>query len=145
MFFVGNTAIMPTSRASRTGSTPPVSRTLEEGVVIDDFCWSMEDDFAGQELRALLDGAKYPARASPDVNVADIKAQVAADEKGVQELQHVDMHVWLAGGQRMHCVHVMDNAEEWLRQVIDRLNSWRGSSTPWTAVCRCASLSASIF
>ena len=37
---------------------------------------------------ALLGGARYPAR-SPDVNVADIKAQVAANERGVQELGRV--------------------------------------------------------
>ena len=44
---------------------------------------------------------KYPAR-SPDVNVADIKAQVAANEKGVQELKRVVGAVRLGHGQRLY-------------------------------------------
>ena len=66
-----------------------MSRTLEEeGVVIDDFLLVDGGHFRETEFRALLAGASYPAR-SPDVNVADIKAQVAANEKGVQELRRV--------------------------------------------------------
>ena len=73
-------------------------------------CWSMAGTSARPELRALLAGAKYPAR-SPDVNVADIKAQVAANEKGVQELQRVvAQYGWPTVSAYMR--HVMDNAEE---------------------------------
>jgi len=102
------------------GSTPPASRTLEEeGVVIDNFLLVDGGRFREAEFRALLAGARYPAR-SPDVNVADIKAQVAANEKGVQELRRVvGQHGWET--VRAYMRHVMDNAEESVRRVIDRL------------------------
>ncbi len=79
-------ATTPISAASRRARHPPASHTLEEeGVVIDDFLLVEAGHFREAEFRALLAGARYPAR-SPDVNVADIKAQVAANERGVQEL-----------------------------------------------------------
>ncbi len=95
-------AITPISAASRPARRRRLSRTLEEeGVVIDDFLLVDGGHFREAEFRALLAGAKYPAR-SPDVNVADIKAQVAANEKGVQELQRVVRPVRLADGQRLY-------------------------------------------
>ena len=104
------------------GSTPPDSRTLEEeGVVIDDFLLVDGGHFREAEFRALLAGAKYPAR-SPDVNVADIKAQVAANEKGVQELRRVvAQYGWAT--VRAYMRHVMDNAEESVRRVLDRIGN----------------------
>jgi 5-oxoprolinase (ATP-hydrolysing) len=102
------------------GSTPPGSRTLEEeGVVIDDFLLVSEGRFREAEFRALLAGARYPAR-SPDVNVADIKAQVAANEKGVQELGRAVREFGLATVQA-YMRHVMDNAEAAVRRVLGRL------------------------
>jgi 5-oxoprolinase (ATP-hydrolysing) len=102
------------------GSTPPDSRTLEEeGVVIADFLLVAGGVFREAEFRALLASARYPAR-SPDVNVADIKAQIAANEKGAQELRRVvAQYGW--GVVRAYMRHVMDNAEESVRRVIDRL------------------------
>ena len=122
MFFVGSRGHHADIGGITPGSTPPVSRTLEEeGVVIDDFLLVDGGQFREAELRALLAGAKYPAR-SPDVNVADIKAQVAANEKGVQELQRVvALYGWPVVSVYMR--HVMDNAEELVRRVIDRLGS----------------------
>jgi 5-oxoprolinase (ATP-hydrolysing) len=122
MFFVGSRGHHADIGGITPGSTPPVSRTLEEeGVVIDDFLLVDGGHFREPELRALLDGAKYPAR-SPDVNVADIKAQVAANEKGVQELQRVvALYGWSVVNAYMR--HVMDNAEESVRRVIDRIGS----------------------
>ena len=62
--------------------------------MIDDFLLVEAGRFREAEFRALLTGARYPAR-SPDVNVADIKAQVAANERGVQELGRVvDRYGW---------------------------------------------------
>ena len=67
-------------------------------------------EFREAQFRALLAGATYPAR-SPDVNVADIKAQVAANEKGVQELRRVVAQFgW--GTVSAYMRHVMNNAEE---------------------------------
>ena len=107
-----------------TRSTPPGSRTLEEeGVVIDDFLLVDGGNFREVEFRGLLRGAKYPAR-SPDVNVADIKAQVAANEKGVQELRRVvAQYGWPVVSAYMR--HVMNNAEESVRRVIERLGNGR--------------------
>ena len=122
MFFVGSRGHHADIGGITPGSTPPLSRTLEEeGVVIDDFLLVDGGYFRETELRALLAGARYPAR-SPDVNVADIKAQVAANEKGVQELQRVvALYGWPTVSAYMW--HVMDNAEESVRRVIDRIGS----------------------
>jgi 5-oxoprolinase (ATP-hydrolysing) len=124
LFFVGSRGHHADIGGITPGSTPPVSRTLEEeGVVIDDFLLVDAGHFRETEFRALLSGAKYPAR-SPDVNVADIKAQVAANEKGVQELRRVvSQFSWPVVSAYMR--HVMNNAEESVRRVIDRLGSGR--------------------
>jgi 5-oxoprolinase (ATP-hydrolysing) len=124
LFFVGSRGHHADIGGITPGSTPPMSRTLEEeGVVIDDFLLVDGGHFRETEFRALLSGAKYPAR-SPDVNVADIKAQVAANEKGVQELQRVvALYSWAVVSAYMR--HVMDNAEESVRRVIDRIGSGR--------------------
>jgi 5-oxoprolinase (ATP-hydrolysing) len=119
-FFLGSRGHHADIGGITPGSTPPASQTLEEeGVVIDDFLLVDGGHFREPELRALLAGAKYPAR-SPDVNIADIKAQVAANEKGVQELRRVVAQFgWPTVAAYMR--HVMDNAEESVRRVIDRI------------------------
>jgi 5-oxoprolinase (ATP-hydrolysing) len=120
IFFVGSRGHHADVGGITPGSTPPKSRTLEEeGVVINDFLLVDGGEFQEEQFRALLSAAKYPAR-SPDVNVADIKAQVAANEKGVQELgKVVARHGWAMVNNYMH--HVMDNAEESVRRVISRI------------------------
>jgi 5-oxoprolinase (ATP-hydrolysing) len=124
LFFVGSRGHHADIGGITPGSTPPMSRTLEEeGVVIDDFLLVDGGHFRETEFRGLLSGARYPAR-SPDVNVADIKAQVAANEKGVQELRRVvSQYGWPVVSAYMR--HVMDNAEESVRRVIERIGSGR--------------------
>ncbi len=119
-FFVGSRGHHADIGGITPGSTPPASKTLEEeGVVIDDFLLVAQGDFREAPFRALLASATYPAR-SPDVNVADIKAQVAANEKGVQELGRVvAQYGWTTVSAYMK--HVMDNAEESVRKVLDRI------------------------
>ena len=120
LFFVANRGHHADIGGITPGSTPPVSRTLEEeGVVLDNFLLVDGGHFREAEFRDLLASATYPAR-SPDVNVADIKAQIAANEKGVQELRGV---VARFGWEvvRAYMRHVMDNAEESVRRVIDRI------------------------
>jgi 5-oxoprolinase (ATP-hydrolysing) len=119
-FFVANRGHHADIGGTTPGSTPPKSATLEEeGVVIDDFLLVDGGDFREAAFRALLTGARYPAR-SPDVNVADIKAQVAANAKGVTELGRViAQYGWDVVAAYMG--HVMDNAEESVRRVLDRL------------------------
>ncbi|MCA3427354.1 MAG: hydantoinase B/oxoprolinase family protein, partial [Roseomonas sp.] len=74
LFFVGSRGHHADIGSLTPGSTPPLSRTREEeGVVFDDFLLVDGGHFREAEFRAVLAGARYPAR-SPDVNVADIKA-----------------------------------------------------------------------
>ncbi len=85
LFFAGSRGHHADIGGLTPGSTPPGSKTLEEeGVVIDDFLLVAQGRIREAEFRAILAGATYPAR-SPDVNVADIKAQIASNEKAVQE------------------------------------------------------------
>ncbi|OJY78339.1 MAG: 5-oxoprolinase [Rhodospirillales bacterium 70-18] len=125
LFFVGSRGHHADIGGITPGSTPPVSRTLEEeGVVIDDFLLVEQGQFREAEFRAVLAAARWPAR-SPDVNVADIKAQVAANEKGVQELRRVvAQYGWET--VRAYMRHVMDNAEESVRRVIARIGGAGG-------------------
>jgi 5-oxoprolinase (ATP-hydrolysing) len=120
LFFVGSRGHHADVGGITPGSMPPLSRTLEEeGVLVDNFLLVDGGRFREEAFRALLTGARYPAR-SPDVNVADIRAQVAANEKGVQELRRIVRQFGLATVQR-YMRHVMDNAEESVRRVIGRL------------------------
>ena len=119
-FFVGNRGHHADIGGVTPGSTPPDSAMLdEEGVVIDDFLLLDGGAFREREFRALLDGARYPAR-SPDTNVSDIKAQIAANQAGIAELNAlIERYGWPAVQSYMR--HVMANAEESVRRVIDRL------------------------
>jgi 5-oxoprolinase (ATP-hydrolysing) len=104
------------------GSMPPDSRNVaEEGVLIDNFKLVDQGRFLEAELRALLASGKYPVR-NAEQNVADLKAQVAANERGVQELRRM---VKQFGLDVVHAYmgHVKDNAAEQVRRVIDRLSN----------------------
>ena len=102
------------------GSAPADSTTVEEeGILIDNFTLVSEGRFLERELRDLLAGGPYPAR-SPAQNIADLKAQVAACEKGAGELRAVIDHYGLEV-VHAYMVHVQDNAEESVRRVIDAL------------------------
>jgi len=103
------------------GSMSPLAVTIEEeGVYIDNFKLVDRGRFREQALYDLLTGAKYPAR-NPLQNVNDLKAQIAANEKGVQELHKMVAQFGLdVVHAYMH--HVQDNADESVRRVIDRLH-----------------------
>ena len=124
LFFVGSRGHHADIGGLTPGSTPPQSRTLEEeGVVIDDFLLVSAGEFREAEFRALLAGARYPAR-NPDMNVGDIKAQIAANQKAVIELRRV-IGRYGRDVVQAYMRHVMDNAEESIRSVIDRLHDGR--------------------
>jgi 5-oxoprolinase (ATP-hydrolysing) len=74
---------------------------------------------ARAEMLALLRSGKYPSR-NPEQNMADLKAQIAANEKGVQELRKMVDQFGLDVVQA-YMRHVQDNAEESVRRVITRL------------------------
>jgi 5-oxoprolinase (ATP-hydrolysing) len=98
----------------------PNSRVLEEeGVLINNFKLVDQGTFDEDGLTALLEGATYPAR-NPYQNIADLRAQIAANEKGVQELRRMVDHFGL-DVVHAYMQHVQDNAEESVRRVIDVL------------------------
>src|SRR5919197_6164518 len=103
------------------GSMSPLATTIEEeGVYIDNFKLVERGRFREQVLYDLLTGAKYPAR-NPLQNINDIKAQIAANEKGVQELHKMVAYFTLPV-VKAYMQHVQDNAAESVRRVIDRIH-----------------------
>ncbi|WP_437291956.1 hydantoinase B/oxoprolinase family protein [Sorangium sp. So ce406] len=103
------------------GSMPPFSRTIaEEGVMLDNVKLVEGGRLREAEILALLGGGPYPAR-SPQQNLADLRAQIAANEKGAQELRAMVAQFGLAMVQA-YMKHVQDNAEESVRLAIARLD-----------------------
>lgn len=99
------------------GSMPPNSRTVhEEGVLIDNFKLVEAGQFREAELLKLLTECAYPAR-NPNQNIADLRAQIAANEKGVQELHRMVREFGL-DVVHAYMQHVQDNAEEAVRRVV---------------------------
>jgi 5-oxoprolinase (ATP-hydrolysing) len=122
LFYVGSRGHHADIGGTTPGSMPPDSMHIEEeGVLIDNF--KLVDGANGllrdTEARALLAGARYPAR-NPDQNMADLRAQVAANQKGVDELRKMVAHFGL-DVVRAYMGHVQDNAEEAVRRVITAL------------------------
>ncbi|MBT2332442.1 hydantoinase B/oxoprolinase family protein [Variovorax paradoxus] len=104
------------------GSMPPFSASIgDEGVLIDNFKLVEGGRLREAELRALLGGGAHPSRNIAQ-NLADLRAQVAANEKGVQELQAM---VAQFGRETVaaYMGHVQDNAEESVRRVITALKN----------------------
>ncbi|MBA0125500.1 hydantoinase B/oxoprolinase family protein [Haloechinothrix sp. YIM 98757] len=102
------------------GSMPAHSRHVdEEGVLFDNWLLASGGRFREEETRQLLAGAVYPSR-NPDTNLADLRAQIAANRKGVDEVNKMIDHFGL-GVVQAYMRHVQDNAEEAVRRVIDSL------------------------
>ncbi len=102
------------------GSMPAHSTSVEEeGILIDNFKLVAKGTFQEEALRGLLTSGPYPSR-NPDQNIADLRAQIAACEKGVQELKRMVQEFGLNVVQA-YMGHVQDNAEECVRRVIDVL------------------------
>ena len=103
---------------------PPESRTIEEeGVMITDFLLVERGIFRQAELVSLLGSGPYPAR-NPAQNLGDIRAQIAANEKGARELNSMIDHFGFEVVQA-YMAHVRANAAEQVRRVIDRLKPGR--------------------
>jgi 5-oxoprolinase (ATP-hydrolysing) len=100
--------------------TPRATSIEEEGVVIDNFKMIDRGRFREKELHDLLASGPYPCR-NPAQNIADLKAQVAANEKGVHELRKMVAQFGLKVVEA-YMGHVQDNAEESVRRVIDALH-----------------------
>jgi len=102
------------------GSMPPDSTVVEEeGVLIDNFPLVKDGRLREEETIALLSSGRYPAR-NIRQNLADLQAQIAANQKGVEELLKMVAHFGLDVVQA-YMRHVQDNAEEAVRRVITSL------------------------
>ncbi len=124
LFFVASRGHHADIGGITPGSMPPDSTTVEEeGVLIDNFLLVEQGRFREQEMVELLRAGKYPVR-NPAQNVGDLKAQIAACEKGVQELRKMVAHFGL-DVVRAYMRHVQDNAEEQVRRVLDVLKDGR--------------------
>jgi 5-oxoprolinase (ATP-hydrolysing) len=100
--------------------SPNATSIEEEGIYIDSFKIVERGRFREQELRALLTGGRYPVR-NVTQNINDLKAQIAANEKGAQELRKMVAQFSLPVVEA-YMRHVQDNAAESVRRVIDRLH-----------------------
>jgi len=102
------------------GSMPPDSTYVEEeGVLLDNVQLVAQGHFLDQEMRAILASGRYPSR-NIDQNLADLRAQVAACTKGIEELKKMVAHFGL-DVVHAYMTHVQDNAEEAVRRVLDVL------------------------
>ncbi|MCS6997479.1 MAG: hydantoinase B/oxoprolinase family protein [Casimicrobiaceae bacterium] len=102
------------------GSMPPFSKNIhEEGVLLDNVQLVREGVFLEEEIARVLTSGPYPVR-NVTQNIADLRAQVAACNKGAEELKKMVAHF----GRDVvvaYMRHVQDNAEESVRRVIHRL------------------------
>ncbi|MCP5265120.1 MAG: hydantoinase B/oxoprolinase family protein [Burkholderiaceae bacterium] len=120
LFYVGSRGHHADIGGRTPGSAPPDSTHIEqEGVVIDTFKLVDQGRLRDAETRALLASGPYPCR-SIDDNMADLAAQIAANETGVRE---VGKMIEQFGLEVVHAYmkHVQDNAEESVRRVIGAL------------------------
>ncbi|MFI1934453.1 hydantoinase B/oxoprolinase family protein [Streptomyces sp. NPDC020330] len=103
------------------GSMPAFSRTIhEEGVLFDNWPLVRDGRLREDETRDLLTSAPYPSR-DPDTNLADLRAQIAANEKGIAELRRMTDQFG-ADVVDAYMGHVQDNAEESVRRIIAGLH-----------------------
>ncbi len=102
------------------GSMPPFSACIdEEGVLIDNFKLVEDGSLREAAMHDLLSSGTHPSR-NPAQNLADLRAQIAANAKGSSELKAL-VAQYGAGTVRAYMQHVQDNAEESVRRVITSL------------------------
>ncbi len=119
-FFVASRAHHADIGGSTPGSMPPFSRTIEEeGALFELFQLVTANEFQEQELRDRLAAGRYPAR-NPDQNVADLRAQLAANARGIAEIERAVQRHGLDTVRAYMC-HVQDNAAACMREAIGKL------------------------
>ena len=120
LFFVGSRGHQADIGGITPGSMPPASKTVaEEGILFDNFTVVEDGRFREQEIRDLLLSGPYPAR-NVDQNIADFKAQIGANARGVRELRRLVDHFGLEVAEA-YMGHVKANAAESVRRVLDSL------------------------
>ena len=121
LFFVASRGHHAEIGGITPGSMPADSSEIhEEGVLFDDWLLAENGQFREAATRRLLTEARYPSR-NPDTNLADLRAQIAANQKGVDEVGKMIDHFGIDVVQA-YMRHVQDNAEEAVRLAIDRLD-----------------------
>jgi len=121
LFYVGSRGHQADIGGRTPGSAPPDSTHIDdEGVLIDNFLLVEEGKLREKETYDLLKSGKYPCR-NPMQNMADLTAQIAANETGVRELRKMIQHFGL-DVVHAYMGHVQDNAEESVRRVLDVLS-----------------------
>ena len=121
-FYVGSRGHHADIGGVTPGSMPPFStRIEEEGVQINNVLLVERGVLREAGMVSLLQSGQYPSR-NPSQNMADLKAQIAANEKGVQELRKMVMQFGLPV-VKAYMGHVQDNAEESVRRVITHLKN----------------------
>ncbi len=124
LFYVGSRGHHADIGGITPGSMPADSKVVEEeGVLINNFQLVKAGRFLEAEAIALLSSGKYPCR-NIKQNLADLQAQIAANQKGVDELLKMVDHFGLEVVQA-YMKHVQDNAEEAVRRVITALKDSR--------------------
>ncbi|WP_421780027.1 hydantoinase B/oxoprolinase family protein, partial [Kiloniella litopenaei] len=122
LFYVGSRGHHADIGGRTPGSTPPDSRHIdEEGILITNFKLVDQGKLREEETCALLASGPYPCR-NIDQNMADLVAQIAANETGAQEVRKMVNHFGQSVVQA-YMRHVQDNAEESVRQVLGQLNN----------------------
>ncbi|MDC0738073.1 hydantoinase B/oxoprolinase family protein [Cognatishimia sp. SS12] len=120
LFFVGSRGHHADIGGKTPGSAPPDSTHIdEEGVLIDNFKLVDQGTFLEAETRKLLASGPYPCR-NIDNNIADLAAQIAANETGAQEVRKMVDQFGVEAVQS-YMLHVQDNAEESVRRVLGAL------------------------
>ena len=120
VFYVGSRGHQADIGGTTPGSMPPFSTHIEEeGVQINNFLLVERGVLREAQMITLLESGQYPSR-NPYQNMADLKAQIAANEKGVQELRKM-VDTFGLDVVQAYMRHVQDHAEESVRRVITKL------------------------
>ena len=121
MFYVASRGHHADIGGITPGSMPPYSKTIDqEGILIDNVKLIEQGQFCEAAITELLQSGPYPVRNLAQ-NLADLRAQVAANKRGVQELHRMVDH-YGENQVQAYMQHVQDNAAEAVRRVIDVLS-----------------------
>lgn len=117
LFFVASRGHHADIGGITPGSMPSNSTLIQqEGLISDGLKIVAQGQFQQQAILDWLNSSDYPAR-NPEQNIADLQAQIAANEKGVRELKQMVKQYTLLTVQS-YMQHVQDNAAECVRQVL---------------------------
>jgi 5-oxoprolinase (ATP-hydrolysing) len=120
LFFLASRAHHADVGGITPGSMPSSSSHIdEEGVLIDNFWLVRDGEFRREATEKLFNGARYPARNTPQ-NIADLKAQLAANQQGIRQLEKAVARYGMATVQD-YLGFVRENASVSVRRLLDSL------------------------